>query len=95
MAIRLAVSDEDLRSCFPVMNQLRTGYTEDDFVVRVRLQGQDGYRLSMLVDGSRVVAVAGYRFGETSRGAAISTSRTWLPTTRNDRTVMVPGFWNG
>ncbi len=64
MVIRLAVSDEDLRSCFPVMKQLRSGYTEDDFVARVRLQEQNGYRLSMLVERSRVVAVAGYRLGE-------------------------------
>ena len=64
MAIRLAASDEDLRSCFPVMKQLRSGYSEDDFVARVRRQGQHGYRLAMLVDGSRVLAVAGYRCGE-------------------------------
>ena len=64
MAIRLAASDADLRSCFAVMKQLRPGYREDDFVARVRRQEQDGYRLAMLVDGSRVVAVAGYRLGQ-------------------------------
>ena len=64
MAIRLAASDEDLRSCFPVMKQLRPRYSEDDFVARVRRQEQEGYRLVMLVNGSRVVAVAGFRLGE-------------------------------
>ena len=64
MAIRLAASDDDLRSCYPVMKQLRPGYSEHDFVARVRRQEQHGYKLAMLVDGSRVVAVAGYRLGQ-------------------------------
>ena len=64
MAIRLAATDEDLLSCFPVMRQLRPSYTAGDFVARVRQQEQGGYRLAMLVEGSRVVAVAGYHLGE-------------------------------
>ena len=46
------------------MRQLRPSYTAGDFVTRVRLQEQGGYRLAMLVEDSRVVAVAGYHLGE-------------------------------
>ena len=46
------------------MKQLRSAYGEDEFVARVRRQERDGYKLAMLVDGSRVVALAGYRIGE-------------------------------
>ncbi len=63
MKVRLAETDEELRSCFPVMRQLRPVFTEDEFVPRVRLQQQEGYRLAMGVDGGEVVAVAGYRIG--------------------------------
>ena len=64
MAIDLAVTDDDILACHPVMAQLRPHVAEGDFVARVRRQERTGYRLAALRDGGRVVAVAGFRFGE-------------------------------
>ncbi len=62
--VRLAVTDDEIRAGFPVMQQLRPRYREEEFVARVRLQQEQGYRLALLwVDGA-VVAAAGYRVGE-------------------------------
>ena len=62
--VRLAVTDDEIRAGFPVMQQLRSRYREEEFVARVRLQQGQGYRLALLwVDGA-VAAAAGYRVGE-------------------------------
>ena len=62
--VRPALSDDDIRAGFPLMKQLRSSYQEQEFVARVRLQQEQGYRLALLwVDGV-VVAAAGYRLGE-------------------------------
>lgn len=60
------IDDEDgVRRCYPVMAQLRPHLvSEEDFVARWRRQAPDGYRLLALVDGPRVVALAGYRVQE-------------------------------
>ena len=63
-SVRIADSDEQIRSCFPVMRQLRPRYEADAFVAQVRRQQQQGYRLALLTDDAAVVAVAGYRIGE-------------------------------
>ena len=62
--VRLAVTDDEIRAGFPVMQQLRSRYREEEFVGRGRLQQEQGYRLALRwVDGA-VVAAAGYRVGE-------------------------------
>ena len=62
--IRLAESDEDIRSCHPVMRQLRPNHDElGPFVARIRMQQREGYRLALLEERGRAVAVAGYRIG--------------------------------
>jgi GNAT superfamily N-acetyltransferase len=63
-SVRIADSDDDIRSCFPVMRQLRPGYEADGFVTQLRRQREQGYRLALLTDDDAVVAVAGYRMGE-------------------------------
>ncbi len=63
MAIRLADGDDEVRSCYAVMRQLRPHVEEDEFVRRVRVQRDAGYRLATLADGAGVAAVAGYRIG--------------------------------
>jgi len=60
-SVRLAQSDEDIAGCFPVMSQLRQHLQRDQFVPRVRLQEQTGYRLTLLEDGGTVKAAAGFR----------------------------------
>jgi GNAT superfamily N-acetyltransferase len=65
MEIRLAQTDRDMLSCFPVMVQLRTHLQEEGFLARVRRQAQEGYHLVLLEDDGAVQAVSGFRFGES------------------------------
>ena len=60
------IDDEDgVRRCYPVMAQLRPHLaSEEDFVARWRRLASEGYRLLALLDGPRVVALAGYRAQE-------------------------------
>jgi GNAT superfamily N-acetyltransferase len=60
----LAMSDEDLMLCFPVMRELRPQLDEAGFLVRVRRQEGMGYRVVFVRGASGVVAVAGYRVME-------------------------------
>lgn len=64
--VLLYVDDEcGVRCCYPVMVQLRPHLVSaDDFVVRWRRQVADGYRLMALFNGSRVLALAGFRVQE-------------------------------
>jgi GNAT superfamily N-acetyltransferase len=65
MQIRIAESESDRRQCFPVMVQLRTHLTEDEFLERVRRQSEQyGYALAYVEDEDEVRAVAGYRVSE-------------------------------
>lgn len=64
MDIRLAASDADIESCFPVMAELRPHLPAGEWVARVRRQERSGYRLAFLTDGGAVRAVAGFRIAE-------------------------------
>lgn len=60
------VEDEiQTRQCFPVMNQLRPLLTEEEFMVRVARQREQGYQLYRLVEAGKVRAVAGFRMLES------------------------------
>ena len=62
--IALAVEDEEIQGCYPVMAELRPHVTPDEFLPRVRRQMEiAGYRLAYLWDGE-VKAVAGFRVSE-------------------------------
>ncbi|APW36767.1 GNAT family N-acetyltransferase [Rhodoferax koreense] len=63
--LRHAESDDDLRACWPVMQQLRPHIpSADDFIARVsRMRGQS-YRLLAAWRGDTVLAMAGYRLQE-------------------------------
>jgi GNAT superfamily N-acetyltransferase len=69
-SIRFASTAEALTRCFPVMGQLRTHLTLEDFLHRVQRQMQhDGYKLVFLEFNGSVSVVAGYRILEMlSRG---------------------------
>ncbi len=62
--IALAVEDEEIQSCYPVMAELRPHVTAEEFLPRVRGQMETaGYKLAYLSDGG-VKAVAGFRVSE-------------------------------
>ena len=63
-AVRIAQSDEEIAACFPVMSQLRQHLHQEQFVTRVRLQEQTGYRLALLADEGAVKALGGFRIIE-------------------------------
>jgi len=70
--IAIAVTEEQIGRCFPVMAQLRPHLVETEFVRRVRRQQQAGYELAFLRYQRNIKAVAGYRFSESlSRGKFI------------------------
>jgi GNAT superfamily N-acetyltransferase len=60
--IRLARSDDEIRSTFVVMAQLRTQLAEEEYVPLVKsMQAESGYLLAYLAHGGQVHAVAGFR----------------------------------
>jgi GNAT superfamily N-acetyltransferase len=62
--MEFAESDQDVARCHAVMAELRPHVGAAEFLVRVRRQGREGYRLLYLeVDGA-VRAVAGFRVSE-------------------------------
>jgi GNAT superfamily N-acetyltransferase len=63
--IRLATDDEQIRSCYKVMNQLRPHLnSEQEFVEQVQRQIQEGYHLAYIEDNGEIKALAGFRFLE-------------------------------
>lgn len=64
MSIRIAQTDEEILSCFPIVSQLRPHLDRDRFLAQVRRQIDAGYHLAFLaVDGSPVT-IAGFRILE-------------------------------
>ncbi len=65
MEVREATSEEEVRVTYPVMSQLRTHLSEDEYASAVgRLRGE-GYRLIAAYDGEgRIVGAAGFRVQE-------------------------------
>ena len=63
--IQKASTDEQIRSCYRVMRQLRPHLTEEQaFVEQVRRQLVEGYHLVYFQDKGEVKALAGFRFLE-------------------------------
>lgn len=66
--IFLAKDDDEIRSCYPVMVELRPHVQPDEFLVRVRRQQEiAGYELAYVADevDGEVKAVAGFRISES------------------------------
>ncbi|MEA2648486.1 MAG: hypothetical protein QOG61_921 [Candidatus Binataceae bacterium] len=59
--IGLARSDEEVRSCFPVMRELRAQIVESEFVKLVRKLEKGGYHPVFLREHSDVKAVEAQR----------------------------------
>jgi len=63
--IQLAITDEQIRSCFLVMQQLRPHIVEEAaFVDQIQRQFKEGYHLAYLEEKSKVRAVTGFRILE-------------------------------
>jgi GNAT superfamily N-acetyltransferase len=63
--IRKIVSHADLKATYPVMTQLRTHLSEQEYVERAkRQQSKGGYIVAALEDEGQVRCVAGYRISE-------------------------------
>jgi GNAT superfamily N-acetyltransferase len=63
--VKIAQTDAEVRACFPVMQQLRTHLTLDQYLTMFeRMRVAEGYQLAFHRDGEVVTAVAGYRFME-------------------------------
>ncbi|HSD69970.1 MAG TPA: GNAT family N-acetyltransferase [Woeseiaceae bacterium] len=58
---RIAISDEDISRCFPVIAELRPQLQADSFVNLVRGMEAEGFRLAFIEDRQKVVAAAGFR----------------------------------
>ena len=59
--VYLAITDDQIGQCFPVMHQLRPHLDPASFIDRIRAQQAEGYQLAALVNETSVVAVAGFR----------------------------------
>lgn len=59
--VRLMKAHEDIEQVYPVMSQLRDGYSLDAFMSQVSRQQRQGYQLAALVNFDEVMSVAGFR----------------------------------
>ena len=64
MNIQIAKTDNEIAACYPVMRELRSHISEDEFISRIRSQGENGYRLIYLANEGSLIAIAGVRVGE-------------------------------
>lgn len=65
MEIISAESDSQIAACYAVMQELRPHLEEASFVDKIRALGKSGYRLAYVAESGEVVAVAGFRVGES------------------------------
>ena len=65
MKIRQAGTDKEIVACYPVMRELRPHIPDIEFVNRVRRQEKAGYRLVFVEVDNDIVAIAGFRVGES------------------------------
>jgi GNAT superfamily N-acetyltransferase len=67
--IGLAITDEDIAACYPVISELRPHLSKEGFVALVRHLGKTtGFQLACLSDGHEIMSVAGYRISEWLAG---------------------------
>jgi len=64
MLIALAATDNQIARCFPVMAQLRTHLSAEQFAQQAKRQQHEGYRLVYLEDVGEIRSLAGFRFME-------------------------------
>jgi GNAT superfamily N-acetyltransferase len=83
--IKIAESDEEILVCYPVMSELRTHLSREEFLAQVKRQMEaSGYQLVYLTDEGDVKAVAGIRIAEwLARGMSMDLED--LVATESDR----------
>ena len=59
--IAIAKTEEQLKNTFPVIHQLRTHLSQDEYLRRVNIQREEGYQVVYLEDAGEVQAVGGFR----------------------------------
>lgn len=65
MTVTIAQTDEQIRSTFALMKQLRPHLAGDTYIGDIRrLQAEQGYKLAVIFEQGEAKAAAGYRFGE-------------------------------
>jgi len=71
--IKIAETDEEIESCYPVMAELRPHISREDFLPQVRRQmAKSGFQLVYLTEESKIKAVAGIRIAEwLARGVSL------------------------
>ncbi|PKB16673.1 GNAT family N-acetyltransferase [Flavobacterium sp. 5] len=59
--IKIAITDQDIASCWEAMSLLRPMLKEDEFVQQIKEMQKEGYTLLFIFENNRVVSLAGYR----------------------------------
>lgn len=62
--VREILAEEETRTVYPVMKQLRPHLSEDEFVSAVGRMREEDYRLAAAYDGDKAVGAAGFRVQE-------------------------------
>lgn len=63
--IKKMTSESEIKATFPVMKQLRTHLSEDQYLTMVNRQGHTGnYQVAAVIEDDDVKCVAGYRVSE-------------------------------
>ncbi len=60
MAVKIADTDEALRSIAPVLLQLRPDFTEESLIAQIKRQALSGFQIAYLEAEGRPVCVAGF-----------------------------------
>lgn len=59
----IITSTQDLKRCYPVMKELRTHLSFEDFIsIYKKSHKNDGYEIAAIEDQGSILAVMGYRF---------------------------------
>lgn len=61
MPIALAKTGNEIARCFPIMVQLRTHLSAEQFVQQVEIQQQEGFQLAFLEEDGEIRSLAGFR----------------------------------
>jgi len=64
MTIKIAKTDNEINTCYSVMQELRPHINKEEFLSRVRNQERSGYQLAYVQEADEIVAVAGFRMSE-------------------------------
>ncbi len=60
--IKIAITDNDIASCWEAMSLLRPTLKEQEFIEQIKEMQKEGYTLLYISDNDQTVSIAGYRF---------------------------------